>query len=130
MKKLLVLVIVAGLMVPVAPLAVGAANDCFKVVASQWGKHCDGDPSSLELTVKNTCNDAMSLLYCLEQEGGAWDCQIMQDIKKDAEVTVHSCKNTGNYEFTACLDTYDCQQEKEKKGKYAPGAALGPERFS
>lgn len=91
------------------------ARECFKILGSGWGKHCNGDTSSLELTVQNMCVEPMSLLYCFEQEGGGWDCKIAENIGVKATATVFSCKNTGNYRLIACEHLRDCKQELKKQ---------------
>lgn len=91
------------------PLA-QAEEQCFAVAGSAWGGYCEGDTSSLELMVKNICPQPMALLYCFEQEGGAWDCQILSRVSAGETATVHSCKNTGKYKLIACEDTYDCER--------------------
>ena len=85
------------------------------MVDSAWGKYCDGDSSSLELTVQNTCIEPMSLLYCFEQEGGGWDCSVAENIGVEEMAIIHSCKNTGNYRLTACEYLSDCKQQLEKQ---------------
>ena len=88
-----------------------ANNACFIVTDSQWGKQCNEDPNSLELTVKNTCDKKMSLLYCMDQEGGAKVCKVMEDVEGGASIKISACKATGSYDFTGCERAYDCKQE-------------------
>jgi hypothetical protein len=95
---------------------VEAGDDaCFQVQASQWGKSCGEDPSALEITLKNVCSKKMSLIYCLDQEGGKRDCRIKANISGGDLFKVSACKATGNYEFTACEKTRDCKKELKKK---------------
>lgn len=118
---LLVLLIVGFATIILQASATSANNACFQVKASQWGARCGGDPLSLEITVENTCQQKMSLLYCLEQEGGKKECNVAADIMAGDTTKVFTCKGTGNYEFIACEKSKDCKKElKKKRGPRAP----------
>ncbi|MFC1769949.1 hypothetical protein ACFLZI_02690 [Nitrospirota bacterium] len=111
MKTVIRIAIVMVIMC-MASVSFAAGENCFSITGSAWGKHCDADPSSLELTVKNICDKKMNLNFCIEQEGGVWDCKGVQAVNEGAEATFSSCKNTGNYKLTACEDDIeDCKQK-------------------
>ena len=92
------------------------ANEaCFIVTDSQWGKGCDGDPNSLQLTVQNNCDKKMSLLYCLAREGNKKLCHVKENMEAKASLVISACNATGTYEFTGCEKAYDCKQKLKKK---------------
>ena len=95
---------------------VSEANDaCFTVIDSQWGKGCkDDDPDSLQLTVQNVCDKTMSLLSCMDREGGKPFCVVKENIKAKGTFVMSACNATGNYKFTGCQRAYDCKQELKR----------------
>jgi len=107
---LAVLCLAAALLVP--SLLHAAEKDCFSVVTSDW-KICvpDTDKQGLLLKMKNNCVETMQLKLCIEKEGGEWDCKWFRDIKREAEVDMESCDNTGSYKVIACEDYDDCKNK-------------------
>ncbi|KKL73246.1 hypothetical protein LCGC14_2076830 [marine sediment metagenome] len=93
----------------------GAGEACFQVTDSAWGTKCDGDPNSLELTVKNVCKEKMAFLFCLNKEDGKKDCQVRESVQGGASLKIFTCNASGSYEFIACEKAYDCKQELKKK---------------
>jgi len=111
MAMMAVAVLTAGaLMLPGEGLA--AKKDCFSVLKSDW-KICDeaNKKQGLVLMLKNICVETMQLQACIEKEGGEWDCQWFRDIKKESELEVSSCDNTGSYKLNACEDIRDCEEK-------------------
>ncbi len=87
-----------------------ASDACFIVTDSQWGKSCDGDPNSLELTIKNTCDKKMALLSCMDHTDSKKSCSVRGDIEGGANVKIFTCNANGNYKLIGCERTYDCKQ--------------------
>ncbi len=88
----------------------GANEACFQVTDSAWGTKCDGDPNSLELTVKNTCDKKMALLSCMDRTDSKRSCSVRGDIEGGANVKIFTCNANGNYKLIGCERTYDCKQ--------------------
>jgi hypothetical protein len=109
---LTVLCLLAGAMLPA--LAEAATKDCFSITSSEW-KLCGEKKQALVLKLKNVCVETMQLKLCIEKEGGEWDCKWFREIKKETDVEMESCDNTGNYRISACEDIDDCPDKPEKK---------------
>jgi hypothetical protein len=82
-------------------------EECFRIVDSGWGRHCD-DSSSLEITLKNYCDQPLVLSFCLEQNDGNWQCDIKENIEPNATSTFWACNCTGKYKLKACTGLEDC----------------------
>ena len=95
---------------------VSQANEaCFTVIDSQWGKGCnEDDPNSLQLTVKNTCDKKMTLLYCMDRGANRKHCQVKENMEAKASLVISACNASGSYEFIGCERARDCKKELEK----------------
>lgn len=113
MKRAIAFTVLCLMSALLFPAVVGAAEkDCFTLVANEW-KICkpDSKKQGLVLKVKNICVETMQLKLCIEKEGGEWDCKWFREIKKESEVEMTSCDNTGNYKIIACEDIDDCKRK-------------------
>jgi hypothetical protein len=91
-----------------------AADNCFVVKSSEWGKFCEGKPESLSITVTNTCEKPYVLSICIEQKSGEWKCELTDAFEPGAEKTYGVCEATGNYKLAQCYRLKNCSALEAK----------------
>lgn len=71
-------------------------HDCFVIVTNERGTHC-GSSSSISVTWKNNCNEAMDIKFAFQKEDGNWSTGLQSGVKS-GEITnggAWTCKSTG-----------------------------------
>jgi hypothetical protein len=73
-------------------------DQCLSVVDSLWGAHC-GNSNSLDVTVRNGCNQNVLTQICLERTDGTWSCGLWE-VGPGNEMDFYTCEGTGSYLVT------------------------------
>lgn len=89
------------------------AEDCIRVSGHEWGKHCNADPVSLEVMLRNYCAKTVAVSACLGAADGKWKCALKEKVAEGEEFPLWACNATGNYKIKACDKPDDCDALKE-----------------
>lgn len=87
-----------------------AATSCVSVT-KKTGTRC-GDPQSVEITVKNTCNQNIKIYICIQKSDGTWDGvpdgTFSTGVPPNGTAVHYVCKGTGQYKIGAMpITTYN-----------------------
>lgn len=90
------------------------ATSCV-TVTKKTGTRC-GDPQSVEITAKNTCNQNIKIYICIQKSDGTWDGVLdgtfSTGVPPNGTAVHYVCKGTGQYKIGAIpistYNTYNC----------------------
>lgn len=75
-------------------------NSCVDKINSEWGGQClNYGMSEAKYTVrlKNTCNEKVDLMCCVQYENTRWQCFYRMDMGQTDTLNAYACKGSGKY---------------------------------
>lgn len=92
--------LVLALFWPVFASAV-SPDECFQVTDVIRGSEC-GNPESVKLKCRNTCDQPLDIKACVERTNGRWDCGVSFAVKPSSDracAGIWVCAGTGKYKL-------------------------------